>query len=345
MAKKTYKLKSLGRRKYAVASKKLKNTAGKRVSALKTLKQKKRINRFRALSLRQKQRELALRRLRGVKESERGLENANTNENNENNETNTRSLTESEQFERNREEMERQEREAEELERQEELKKYREAKARFDSVKPNTFILRQNKDNLLRPSDLVRSFRLYFYSNSFELFYKGVSEEDSYYYFFEEEEEYNTVEENNDFNFEVEPVSIMVVYKVDPVLFFKEIIPPKFFGWGGQELDFYKSPPGTLEATLTNYQEMREFIMGLPGFREKVRREQEAVFTGPPKLERLRLRGLQEATRQFEERAGSAVPRNVSNTLETYLRSYYPAQHRYLQNRDNLSRISTTLFQ
>ena len=343
MAKNTLKVKLLGKRKYPMKTKRQTNTAKK------TLKQRQRTAKFRVLSRKQKQRELALRRLRGVKESQRNRENANTNENNENNEnneSNTRSLTESEQFERTREEMERQEREAEELERQEELKEYRDAKARFDSVKPNTFLLRQNKHNLLRASDLVRSFRLYFHSNSFELLYKGVSEEDSYYYFFEEHEEYdNNVQENNDFNFAVEPIHTMDVYQVDPVLFFKKILAPGFFGWGGREVDFFKSPPGTFVIHLDNHREMRDFVMELPGFREKVRREQEAVFTGPPKLERLRLRGLQEATRQFEERAGSAVPRNVSNTLETYLRSYYPAQPRYLQNRDNLSRINTTLFQ
>ena len=225
-------------------------------------------------------------------------------------------------------------------------KEEQEAKQLFDKALPNSFYIRlDRRPRLLKASDLPGNFRHYFYSNnSLEILYKGTTEENSYYYYFKRE---NDIVRDNiydyDFYANTHEETYWEVKKVNPVNFFRTKFTTSYYNNWFNEEDTYKGPPGTYVTRFLRPSEMANFAKDLPGFREKVAKEKQAVYTAPAKLESLQLKGLEGTIGQFEKATGKTVPRDVQNIIESYMMRRRP-HSTYFEQRNNIYRIDPDLF-
>ncbi len=225
-------------------------------------------------------------------------------------------------------------------------KEEQQAKELFDKALPNSFYVRlDRRPRLLKVSDLPGNFRSYFYyHNSLEILYKGTTEENSYYYYFKREDD--VVRDNiydYDFYASTHVETFWEVKKVNPVNFFRTKFTTYYYNNWYNEENPYEGPPGTYITRFYRPSEMANFAKSLPGFREKVDKEKQAVYTAPAKLESLQLKGLEGTIQAFEKKTGKTVPRDVQNVIERYLMRK-PPHSTYFQQRDNIYRIHPNLF-
>lgn len=227
--------------------------------------------------------------------------------------------------------------EAEEKQRQEELKQ---AKLIFDKIPPDTFLIRIDKTgpslSALEFLELRSSLHFRYNNFSLEIFYKGSSLDSSFEYYVERSYLPGYGPYNDD------EISF-IVWKVNPLEYFRPIHVPKYFGWGGEEEEFYAAPPGEIIYQTETNAQLLWYLKTIPGLQEKAKREKQAKITAPPKLEALQLTALEKSIQQLEKKMGRTIPQNMQNVIESFLRRN-PVHPAYFTTRNNLSRIRTNLF-
>lgn len=338
---------------------------GKRFPSSRKVKQAK-MNLLRTRKQKQRLQNLGRAKAREGKELERVLETVNLENLPKNKNAESMTSKERDKLEwnamvrnmvRNAEE---QERLLEEMAAKEKTERLEQAKKEMDKLPKNTFYIRFDyQKRLYKASYLIEILNKGFLSfGTMDLLYLSEEPEKSYArklkWFFEEEEEYyNDFNNNNYFGRSRyrQPDAGYKVYKMDPLDFFKakpEALNSYYLGEylnNNNDVNYVREVNllGRYATLLRTNREVKQYLLGLPYFADKVKAEERAVFTTPAKLESLQLKGLEGSVKQFEKKTGTTVPRNAQNIIERYLMRR-PPPSTYFQQRDNIYRIDPNLF-
>ena len=213
------------------------------------------------------------------------------------------------------------------------------SRAKFEALPPGSFRIRSHFVNQSLPS-FFRGFSLFtiglpeqFFP--FEILYKGVNPEETYFIRIDFSEELTESQELslNDVANPGDASGVWEVRSLDPTSFFQ-----------GEQDPLQEEDIITYFIRPFAYKRLLQFIKSLPHFQEAINVFGKAKYTAPPKLTSLRLKGLEEMMKKFEQSKGKQVPRNVQNIIEEHLLER-PHLQTYLRERDNLAKINTTLFE
>jgi hypothetical protein len=222
----------------------------------------------------------------------------------------------------------------------------------LDRFPKNTYIIRVDavhlEENLLKPSQLLDDFREHYPShwndyevrgyNTLEIFHRGETLESSVYVLFCYRHFYDDRAERWKYGWEA--------VDLDPSLFFDFYL----------DLDtFYENIKDAMDKGVWIYdtgrslgflesgKRMRQYIERLPGFTDQAERERMAVYTAPGKMKSLQQKGLNALLQSMEKEYKKNLPPDTRNIIESYLFANRP--HRlYIQGRNNLGKINTSLF-
>jgi hypothetical protein len=180
-----------------------------------------------------------------------------------------------------------------------------------------------------------------------EILYKGLTPDQSYYYLiqkisrsaFTEEQEYRAppvkaigVRSNGTIIYSPRR-GAWTLRKLPPVSFFSD--EPTFNRHSEPDRTFYNP---------NDFFSYEHFLLNLPHLQEKAAKERQAVLSVQPKLKELQQKGLESEIQAYEQKKKIQFPRNVQDIIEQHMMGHmYPSQ--YLQQRNNLTKINTSLFQ
>lgn len=229
------------------------------------------------------------------------------------------------------------------MEQEYEKREYEKAKEKMKKAQKNTFYIRVGGDTTLTLKKFVENLHYYSTNYKIEILYLSSNPKNTYY----EILKFQADDDNNNdygygYNQENQYREGYVVYKEDPVEFFKpKLIPHHWNFYGPNNNNDYNVALLNVKGFVPRSR-IRKYLQRLPYLMDTYRRQEQARISGRSKLEALRMKAVESAVGQFEGKTGRTVPRNAQNIIEQMIK---PIDYRYYQGRDNLQRINTSLFQ
>lgn len=199
--------------------------------------------------------------------------------------------------------------------------RYERALEKYNSFPPNSFHIqimgsesrrvgtRVIRGKKMRVMDLVNLLRENRHRNfrPLKLLYKGETEEEDYCFKIVYSQSFT---ENQEVELEDMQMQqgVFNVWELDPLEYSLQSTVVNF----GEEPEFYFYNPADRNKFLT-------FLINLPHLREKNRREQEALVTGPAKYKALQHTGINRIMSRFTGRTGREVPEDMERLIKGFI--------------------------